>query len=126
MTKQKILILSIIKSSNRHLSAEEIYNIAKEKMPSIALGTVYRNLGRLCEDNEIKLITKKGFPDCYDRSVYPHGHLICDSCGHVSDFPIADIGDELEDKLGEKLTGYDINAHYVCKTCKEKQVNAQQ
>lgn len=120
MTKQRILILSIIKNSDGHLTAEEIYNIAKAEMPNIALGTVYRNLGKLCEDNEIKLITKKGFPDCYDRSTHPHGHLICDCCGRVSDFPIADVGGELEHKLGEKLTGYDVNAHYVCQYCREK------
>lgn len=45
MTKQRILILNIIKTTDGHLTAEEIFNIAKARMPNIALGTVYRNLG---------------------------------------------------------------------------------
>ncbi len=120
MTKQRAIIKEIISLSEGHLTAEEIYNIAKVRMPSIALGTVYRNLGKLCEDKEIKLISKRGFPDCYDKSTMPHGHLICDSCGRISDFPITDIGRELESELNTKLLSYDINAHYICEECEKE------
>ncbi len=122
MTRQRQLIKDIIYSSCKHLTADEIYKIAKEKMPKIALGTVYRNLGRLCEDKEIKLISVKGFSDCYDKSILPHGHLICDCCGCVLDFPIEDIGPSLEKSLGVELLTYDINAHYICGTCRAKQI----
>lgn len=44
MTKQKKLVLSIAENSNAHLTAEEIFILAKKEMPNIALGTVYRNL----------------------------------------------------------------------------------
>lgn len=88
-------------------------------MPSIALGTVYRNLGKLCEDKKIKLISMRGFPDCYDKTVVPHGHLICDICGKVSDFSIPDISSKLESDLKVTLTSYDLNAHYICDCCKQ-------
>lgn len=120
MTKQRELIKRIICSFHGHLTAEEIFDMAKKEMPSIALGTVYRNLNKLCEDKEIKLISKRGFPDCYDKSVLPHGHLICDSCGRVSDFPITDIGDKLESELKVSLVSYDINAHYICRECEHR------
>lgn len=119
MTKQRLLIKDIICSSDMHLTAEEIYSIAKKRMPSIALGTVYRNLGRLCEDKEIRLISSKGFPDRYDRSVIPHGHLICDCCGKVTDFALSDIGGLLNSELNEDVIYYDINAHYICRDCRK-------
>lgn len=119
MTKQKSLIKEIIYTTELHLTAEEIYSLAKKRMPNIALGTVYRNLGKLCEDNEIRLITSKGFPDRYDRSIAPHGHLICDSCGKTTDFPINDISVLLNAELDEAVSYYDINAHYICKECRE-------
>lgn len=119
MTKQRLLIKDIICSSDMHLTAEEIYSLAKNKMPSIALGTVYRNLGKLCENKEIRLISSKGFPDRYDRSVIPHGHLICDGCGKVSDFPLTDISELIKSELKEDVIYYDINAHYVCENCRK-------
>ena len=45
MTKQREMILQIIRSSPGHLTADEIFAEAKKEMPKIALGTVYRNLG---------------------------------------------------------------------------------
>ena len=54
MTKQRQLILDIINRSCSHPSAEEIYREAKQIMPSIALGTVYRNLGLMAKDGEIR------------------------------------------------------------------------
>ena len=47
MTKQRKLILDIINSSDRHLTAEEVFFIAKEQMPGIAMATVYNNLNYL-------------------------------------------------------------------------------
>ena len=44
MTRQRALILEILQHSPKHLTADEIFAIAKEKMPGIARGTVYRNL----------------------------------------------------------------------------------
>ncbi len=120
MTKQRKLIKEIIYNSDRHLTAEEIFVEARKSMPSIALGTVYRNLGKLCEDKEIRLISLRGFSDCYDKSFMPHGHLICNSCGKVDDFPIDDIGEELSLRLGVSLIYYDVNAHYICDDCKRK------
>lgn len=118
MTKQRLLVKNIIYSSSKHLTAEEIYCIAKQKMAGIALGTVYRNLGKLCEDNEIRIISMSGFPDCYDKSIMPHGHLICDMCGKVTDFPIKDIEELLINELNEQLISYDVNAHYICEECR--------
>lgn len=117
MTKQKLLIKRIIESSSGHLTADEIYQIAKKEMPSIALGTVYRNLGKLCEANEIGLISVSGKPDHYDKSIIAHGHLICDSCGAIEDFHLEDIKDRIEKLLDVEVISYDFNAHYLCENC---------
>ncbi len=119
MTKQKLLILKIINSAKGHLTAEEIYQLAKEEMPHIALGTVYRNLGKLCEANEIGLISVSGKPDRYDKSVIAHGHLICDVCAKIEDFHLEDIKNRVEKLLDVEVISYDFNAHYICDKCKQ-------
>ena len=63
MTKQKKLVLSIAENSNAHLTAEEIFILAKKEMPNIALGTVYRNLNILVEEGLLNRIAIAGRPD---------------------------------------------------------------
>ena len=50
-TKQKKVILDIINNSNNHLDAYQIYDEARKQISNISLGTVYRNLGGLENDN---------------------------------------------------------------------------
>ena len=44
ITKQREVIEAYLKSVTTHPSAEEVYSAVKKKLPSISLGTVYRNL----------------------------------------------------------------------------------
>ena len=44
MTKQRELIIQILKNNDRHLTADEIFFLAKLQMPSIAMATIYNNL----------------------------------------------------------------------------------
>lgn len=120
MTKQRRTILEIIKSSPGHMTAEEIYAKAKQIMPSIAIGTVYRNLGLMADEGEIRRFPIPGKPDRYDKSVKPHEHLVCQRCGEISDFFVSGLQDYLERQTGIEITGYDLNLRYICEKCKEK------
>ncbi|MCJ7807105.1 MAG: transcriptional repressor, partial [Dehalococcoidia bacterium] len=44
VTSQRRLILDILRHSEGHLDADELYRLAKEREPRISLATVYRNL----------------------------------------------------------------------------------
>lgn len=48
-TTQRNLILDIINNSCEHLTAEEVYEIARKSILNISLGTVYRDLNILVE-----------------------------------------------------------------------------
>ena len=67
MTKQRELILSILKQSDRHLTADEIFFLAKLKMPSIAMATIYNNLNAMNELGMIKRLHIDGVADCFDK-----------------------------------------------------------
>ena len=117
MTKQRALILRLIRESKRHLTADELYRLAKKELPGIALATVYNNLIRLAEDGEIKKITFCDHLDCYDKSSIPHVHLICDRCGRVSDHPSEGLKEEMENRLGFPINEYELAVHYTCPEC---------
>jgi len=109
-------------SSKEHMSAEEIYVKAKQIQPSIAIGTIYRNLGLMVKAGEIRRIVVPNAPDRYDKSVLPHEHLICLNCGKMSDLSVCNLKDYLEGKTGIKILGYDLNLKYICKECEKERV----
>lgn len=117
MTKQRALILRLIRESGRHMTAEELYQAAKTEMPGIALATVYNNLIWLSEAGEIKKLTFRDRTDRYDKSSIPHIHLICDQCGKVSDHPSEGLQEQMEKKLGFPVHEYELAIHYTCENC---------
>lgn len=74
MTRQRQLIYNIIQRADDHPTAEMIYARAKAEMPSIAFGTVYRNLKLMVDAGEILHIPVAGEPDRYDKTDY---HAAC-------------------------------------------------
>lgn len=125
LTRQRKAILDVINSYPGHMTAEEIYLKAKQKMPTIAIGTVYRNLGVMVDAGQIRRITIPDSPDRYDRSTKPHEHLICKKCGEVHDVFITGLKDYLERQAGIEITGYNLNLEYICEKCKEEGSNEQ-
>lgn len=119
MTVQRKLILKIINESEYHLNADQIYTLAKEEMPGIALATVYNNLKFLSDHAFIRKIGVADSADFYDKSIKPHDHIICDTCGRISDINHGGMKKALERAIGSKITGYELNVHYVCPECKK-------
>ena len=118
MTKQRELILSILKQSDRHLTADEIFFLAKLKMPSIAMATVYNNLNAMNEAGIVNRLHIDGVADCFDKITEPHDHLLCDGCGRITDIHIPDLAQSLESTLGTEIEGYELTVHYVCPDCR--------
>lgn len=121
MTKQRKLILEIINSSSDHMTAEEIYTKAKQIERSIAIGTVYRNLGLMTEAGEIRRFPVPNEPDRFDKLTHPHDHLICQGCGALSDISVADLKGYLKEQTGIDIIAYDLNLRYICDECKRKE-----
>ena len=122
MTRQRQLIYNIITAAPEHRTAEEIYDLARAEMPSLARGTVYRNLGLLVRDRQIRKLEMPDAPARYDRERSPHPHLICQNCGRVEDLPAADgLLESFALARGVTLTGYDLKLYYICPACRAKE-----
>lgn len=119
MTKQRELILKIINSFKGHLTAEEVFSIAKSSMPSISRATIYNNLNYLTIKKLIRRIKIHESPDLYDKVTPSHDHLICDKCGEIVDIKADDLKKELREKTGCDILSYDLNIRYICPKCKK-------
>ena len=120
MTKQRELILQILNQSDRHLTADEVFFLAKLRMPSIAMATIYNNLNAMTDAGIINRVPVDGGADCYEKHADKHDHLLCDSCGKLSNIRLPRLADELTASLGMKFESYDLTIHYICPECRRK------
>ncbi len=117
MTKQRLLIYKIVSESCCHPTAEMVYEQAKSALPSIALGTVYRNLNLMVEDGEIRRICIPGEPDRFDKTLAPHGHMLCVRCGKVIDFPVDALDRNIEECTGAQILSCNVSMQVICVDC---------
>lgn len=110
MTKQKKLILDILRSTKTHPTADWIYEQAKRQIPKISLGTVYRNLKILKEMGEIMELDYGSTYSRFDGNPANHYHFTCLKCGRVDDVPLAPKED-LEVEAGGILEGAEVDTH---------------
>ena len=128
VTNQRLLILEVLAACpDRHLTAEEIYEIVKADCPEIGLATVYRTIHLLLE---LHLVDRINLDDGFVRyeigsateseSKHRHHHLICNKCGKVLSFQ-DDLLEELEGKImktmGFWVVDHEVKLYGYCKEC---------
>ena len=124
VTNQRLLVLETIAGHpGEHLTAEEIYELAKEQYPEIGLATIYRTVQVLVELN---VIDKVSFDDGFVRyelgsakaDSHHHHHAICQECGRVLAFE-GDLLETLEqalyDTMGFVVTDHEVKLTGYCK-----------
>lgn len=118
MTRQQQLIFQLIQESNDHPTADQLYWQARQVIPNISAGTVYRNLSHMSESGIIRRLTVPGVADRFDKSTTPHGHAICKHCAKMVDVFSDQIEQVIEEALGMDILSYELNVSYVCTDCR--------
>ncbi len=120
ITEQRKLITEIIQKRPVHLTAEQIYLAAKERMPSIAVGTVYRNLRLMEKASEIRRISIPDAPDRFDRTTRVHDHLLCRECGDLLDVCFENLQETLAQNTAMQIDSYELMLYGICESCSKK------
>jgi Fur family ferric uptake transcriptional regulator len=82
VTPQRAHVWRLLAESGAHLSAEEIWEKARDVLPGMELSTVYRSLEALRE-----LVVESRLPEgpaLFEARASSHPHLVCQVCGKVS------------------------------------------
>ena len=88
MTRQRQVVLQVVRSSDAHLTASEVYEAARGLMPTISHATVYNSLRYLKENGQVREINFGNAASRYDRETARHDHAICSCCGKLVDFDL--------------------------------------
>jgi len=105
-----------------HPTANDLYSIVKQVDPQISLGTVYRNLNLLVEQEILQKISVPGGRDRFDANITEHYHIICERCGAVFDIdfdPLRELDEKIWEETGIKVTSHQLIVHGICQKCQE-------
>lgn len=123
LTKQREVVLQVIRDSDNHLTANEVFDEAKSLLPTISFATVYNSLRYLKDAGHIAEIQFGNGASRFDRMTSRHDHAICVKCGKLVDMEL-EIPKELI-KIAEsfsqfKLESIELTLRGLCPNCIQK------
>ncbi len=121
-TRQRRVVYEVLRQTKSHPTADWIYDRARDRMPKISLGTVYRNLNVLREEGLIREIQGVDRKTHFDADMEPHAHFVCTRCGAIRDvFPAPEIEwRSLKDLVGCEVTHQEILFRGICPACRRR------
>jgi Fur family peroxide stress response transcriptional regulator len=91
VTHQRMVIYRVLSESAEHPSPEMLYERVRKEIPSISLGTIYKNLKTFSDAGLITEVSLHHETLRVDAHTEPHHHLVCIRCKSVSDLEEEDI-----------------------------------
>lgn len=89
LTKQRQAILQVIRESDEHLTANQIFEDARRLLPGISFATVYNSLRYLKQEGLIGEVRFGADTTRYDRKLTRHDHALCINCGRLVDLELS-------------------------------------
>jgi Fe2+ or Zn2+ uptake regulation protein len=123
MTRQRQVILEELRKVSSHPTADEVYDMVRQRLPRVSLGTVYRNLEMLSECGMIQRLELGGTRRRFDGNVRDHYHVRCVRCGRVEDVPVESVA--VVENAVRGVSDYEIIGHRLefigfCPQCKKE------
>jgi len=120
-TRQRGVILDILRESREHPTAEAIYLEARRVLPNISLGTVYRNLNFLRDQRAVREIRPSdGGSARFEGMDTPHAHFHCVHCSALLDIPLPPALESIRFEEEEKISAvstFDLHVIGSCSGC---------
>ncbi len=121
-SKQRQLILDELIKTKGHPTADDLFQLVRKQLPRLSLGTVYRNLDALLQQDLISKIQIDGHPSRFEYKGNEHIHIRCIRCGKIEDLPFEPIFSMKDVKLKSefKVIGYNQEFIGICPNCSKK------
>ena len=124
--RKRNAILSYLRSTDVHPSADMVYAHLKPDIPDLSLGTVYRNLSMFRQQGTIASLGAVNGVERFDGNTMPHVHFICTGCSAVIDMPQLQVPQKMtqtaEIMLGGKVDACQLTFSGLCGSCSQDQI----
>lgn len=125
LTRQREAVLTVIQEAEKHLTAQEIYDRVRQRLPGIAYATVYNALAYLSQTDQVQAVHVGSGATLYDRNLERHDHLVCRRCGKVLDYCVPDLDRALEQvtqATGFRAQKVELTVIGLCPECQATDV----
>jgi Fur family ferric uptake transcriptional regulator len=120
LSPQRRVVAEVLVGDHVHLTAEEIHDLARERLPEISRATVYNTLNELVVMGEVLEVDVVDGPKRYDPNVAEeHDHLVCDNCHAIRDVPRSPTPPTIprNAQAGYLVTAVEITYRGLCPAC---------
>lgn len=120
LTHQRVVIYRAICEMRNHPSPELIYERVRQQIPSISLGTVYKNIRAFVESGLLREVSPHHGTLRLETKVDEHHHLVCTRCKAIIDIDDKDLEPvRLKRKLPEgfQVKRFSVEIHGLCASC---------
>lgn len=124
ITPQRRGVIMALMRSTRFVTAQQVFDYVRDRVPDVSFDTVYRNLALLVEIgvvNEVKMRGREG--NLYEISYegHHHHHLVCLGCGKAECLDFCPVDNEhltKAEKNGFKVTWHALEFYGYCPNCR--------
>ena len=127
-TFQRQVIYEAVVDSREHPTPELIYEQVRQRIPSISLGTVYKNVKTFLDSGVLKEVTLHHGSLRLEANMTPHHHVVCSSCRAIHDIDQTAV-EPVQYSASEVPAGFSIEGCRVefvglCETCQAARMKA--
>jgi Fur family iron response transcriptional regulator len=91
-TRQRVTLgWLLFARSDRHLTAEMLYEEARGAKAAISMATIYNTLHQFTRAGLLREIIVEGSRTFFDTNPRPHGHFLVEETGALVDIPLRDL-----------------------------------
>jgi Fur family transcriptional regulator, ferric uptake regulator len=119
--QRRVIWEALLAEPHEHLSAEDVVERVRERLPNVNTSTVYRTLEILVHDG-LLLRTDLGGDRAYYEPLgeHRHHHVICERCGkvtHLHEEALGDLRARIEKDSDYRLGEREISFFGTCPSC---------
>jgi len=123
ITVQRRVVLRAVLERDDHPTADQVFDVARDRVPGISRTTVYRVLDKLTELGLIRRLHHPGASVRFDGTIGRHHHLVCQKCGKVTDFTSAKL-DKLPlpevNRQQFEIQDFSVHCFGTCARCRKR------
>lgn len=119
-THQRQVIYEAVMSLEGHPSHEAVFEEVRKRIPSISLGTVYKNIRTFLDSGILRELSVHHGSLRVEANHRPHQHFVCIHCKTILDLPEEEFGPvQLRHKLprGFQVQKFVVDVVGLCPKC---------
>ena len=92
-TRQRVALAELLvgDGKDRHVTAESLFDSARDRGVAVSLATVYNTLRAFCDAGLVQEVTVDGSKSYFDTNTHDHPHFFWEDEAHLFDAPADEL-----------------------------------